>query len=77
MSDDRTRVDRQPTDEPDGTTAYEASLRPPGDSVTSTEDAEGGGEDFDAEPDAAPPESRAGYDVDAAAGDSNDYRPEG
>jgi|1186.fasta_scaffold444998_2 hypothetical protein len=33
MTYDETRTDRHPTDEPDGTSAYAASLRPPGESV--------------------------------------------
>jgi hypothetical protein len=43
---DQSRADLHPTDEPDGTTAFEASLRPPGDSVTAAGD--------DAPADAAP-----------------------
>jgi hypothetical protein len=44
------RFDLHPTDEPDGSTAYEASLRPAGDSVTTSRDATSG----DAPADAAP-----------------------
>ncbi|MFR9780658.1 hypothetical protein ACL02O_32010 [Micromonospora sp. MS34] len=55
---------RAPTDEPDGATAYEASLRPPGESLHSTDDT---GDDFaDLPAEEARPAretSRAGYDV--------------
>jgi hypothetical protein len=77
MTDEQARTDRHPTDEPDGTPAYEASLRPPGDSVAAGEDTDGGGQDFEAAGDAsAPPASRSGYDVDAVAGDTERYRPQ-
>jgi hypothetical protein len=60
---------RAATDEPDGATAYEASLRPPGDSLHSTDDT---GDDFaDLPAEEARPAretSRAGYDVDAVSG---------
>ena len=45
---DQSRADLHQTDEPDGTTAVQASLRPPGDSVTALGD--------DAPVDAAPEE---------------------
>ncbi|MFC0007701.1 hypothetical protein [Micromonospora siamensis] len=60
---------RADTDEPDGATAYEASLRPPGESLHSTDDT---GDDFADEPAenrrSAQEVSRAGYDVDAVSG---------
>jgi hypothetical protein len=75
---DEQPVDRHPTDEPDGTTAYAASLRQPGDSVTSAPaeaDEPGAGEPGADEPGAADVD-RAGYDVGAVAGDTDAYRPE-
>jgi hypothetical protein len=45
------RFDLHPTDEPDGSTAYEASLRPAGDSVTTSRDATSGDAPADAAPD--------------------------
>jgi hypothetical protein len=87
MSDHQTRADRHPTDEPDGQTAFAASMRPPGQSVggSDAQDADTG-EDFlepqaprgpDAPFDgpAIPGGSRAGYDVDDTAGDTDAYRP--
>ncbi|MCX4472272.1 hypothetical protein C5N14_22315 [Micromonospora sp. MW-13] len=63
------RFDRASSDEPDGATAYEASLRPPGESLRTTEDT---GDDFaDLPAENARPAretSRAGYDVDAVSG---------
>lgn len=60
---------RADTDEPDGTTAYQASLRPPGESLHTTDDT---GDDFaDLPAEEATPAretSRAGYDVDAVSG---------
>ncbi|WP_446214980.1 hypothetical protein [Micromonospora sp. IBHARD004] len=60
---------RAETDEPDGATAYQASLRAPGDSLRSTDDT---GDDFaDLPAEEARPAretSRAGYDVDAVSG---------
>ncbi|GAA4574587.1 hypothetical protein GCM10023176_41910 [Micromonospora coerulea] len=62
-------VGRAATDEPDGTTAYGASLRAPGDSLHTTDDT---GDDFaDLPAEEAQPArgtSRAGYDVDAVSG---------
>ncbi|WP_405089531.1 hypothetical protein OG767_17485 [Micromonospora sp. NBC_01392] len=56
-------------DEPDGATAYEASLRPPGESLHTTNDT---GDDFADLPAedrrSAQDTSRAGYDVDAVSG---------
>ncbi|SCF13439.1 hypothetical protein GA0074695_3709 [Micromonospora viridifaciens] len=62
-------ADRAPTDEPDGATPYQASLRPPGESLHSTDDT---GDDFadlpaeDRRP--ARETSRAGYDVGQVSG---------
>ncbi|MFC4149654.1 hypothetical protein ACFO0M_25680 [Micromonospora mangrovi] len=60
---------RAATDEPDGATAYEASLRPPGESLHTTDDT---GDDFADLPAeerrSAQDVSRAGYDVDAVSG---------
>ncbi|PWR10640.1 hypothetical protein DKT68_08475 [Micromonospora acroterricola] len=68
MTDDQ-RHDRASTDEPDGTPALAASLRPPGDSLRSTDDT---GDDLaDPTTERAVPAretSRAGYDVDAVSG---------
>jgi hypothetical protein len=88
MSTHQSRTDRQPTDEPDGETAFAASMRPPGQSVDSS-DAESAdsGEDFEESqsprgPDATfdgpvlPGDSRAGYDVNDTAGDTDAYRPQ-
>lgn len=71
MTEEQRRADRHPTDEPDGTPAYEASLRAPGASVTTAADDEepqSPGEDG--------PPNRAGYDEDAVSGDSGAYRPD-
>jgi len=85
MTDER--VDRAPTDEPDGTPAYAASLRSPGESV------QPGGvpevTDDEIAPDAAPAgddpvagrpgdgvERQTGYDAEAVSGDTDLYRPE-
>ena len=73
MTDD-TRTDRHVTDEPDGATAYEASLRTPGDSVTPTGDDTSPA--FEAEDDTAGVDPHAGYDTDAVSGDTAQYRPE-
>jgi hypothetical protein len=85
MSDER--LDRAPTDEPDGTSAYTASQRPPGESVQPAGPRDAADEEI--APDAAPAgddpvvdrpadgaDSRAGYDVDAVSGDTDIYRPE-
>ncbi|MEU4621869.1 hypothetical protein AB0G04_18085 [Actinoplanes sp. NPDC023801] len=69
MSDEYERADRHPTDEPDGTPAYEASLRRPGESVTTGE----------AEPEITEETGsagRSGYDADAVSGDTGVYRPD-
>ncbi len=79
MTDEQPRLDRNPTDEPDGTPAFEVSLRPPGDSVRQPAGAEPGGDDTFAESEGsadAPPDSRAGYDVEAVSGDTEEYRPQ-
>ena len=79
MTDEQSRDDRHATDEPDGTTAMQASLRQPGDSVRQSADEEPGGDDTFAEPAGsadAPPASRAGYDVEAVSGGTDEYRPE-
>ncbi|MFF3870046.1 hypothetical protein [Micromonospora sp. NPDC001898] len=69
------RFDRASSDEPDGATAYEASLRPPGESLRTTEDT---GDDFaDLPAENARPAretSRAGYDVDAVSGATDPTR---
>ncbi|MFI6821046.1 hypothetical protein ACIBJE_08835 [Micromonospora sp. NPDC050187] len=71
------RRDRAATDEPDGTTAFEASLRPPGESLRSTDDT---GDDLGGPaPDEGRPAtttSRAGYDVDDVSGSSDPARYE-
>ncbi|MEU2613647.1 hypothetical protein ABZ570_18975 [Micromonospora sp. NPDC007271] len=60
---------RAPTDEPDGATAYEASLRPPGESLHSTDDTGDDFADLPAEDRRSAREtSRAGYDVDQVSG---------
>ena len=79
---DATSPERHPTDEPDGTTAHDASLRPPGRSVTpdsAQEHSSAETDDFDAPP---PDEtetsdvSGAGYDVPSVSDDTDAYRPE-
>jgi hypothetical protein len=76
-------MERGLTDEPDGTPAYAASLRPPGESVRPAGEAEVTDEGI--APDAAPAgddpvletgEGRAPYDVDAVSGDAEIYRPD-
>jgi hypothetical protein len=79
MTDETSRTDRNPTDEPDGTTAMAASLRQPGDSLRQSAGETPGGDDTFAEAEGsadAPPESRAGYDPGAVSGGSEDYRPD-
>jgi len=82
---DATSPERHATDEPGGTTAHEASLRPPGSSVSpgSADDgspAEPAGTDHFDEPQAddtaAAEVSRAGYDADSVSGDTDAYRPQ-
>jgi hypothetical protein len=85
MSDER--LDRAPTDEPDGTTAYTASQRPPGESVQPSGprdapdaeiavDAAPAGDDPVIDQPADDVDSRVGYDVEAVSGDTDIYRPE-
>ena len=82
MTEQPHRTDIHPTDEPDGTTAYEASLQPPGHSVTPPESDAGADlapEDTRGTDDEGPQPSevhRAGYDTRRTSGDSPDYRPE-
>jgi hypothetical protein len=79
MTDETTRADRNPADEPDGTPAYTASLRPPGASVDPGPGGDTGDDDDfgDDGPDGdGGTGGRAGYDVDAVAGDTEAYRPE-
>jgi hypothetical protein len=77
MTDERV-TDRNPTDEPDGTPAHAASLRPPGENVGGGPD---GGVDFGADDDPGTDATdaevrRAGYDADALSGDTPAVRPE-
>jgi hypothetical protein len=85
MSDER--LDRAPTDEPDGTPAYTASQRPPGESTQPAGPRDATDEEI--APDAAPAgdnpvvegpaagvEPRVGYDVEAVSGDTEIYRPD-
>ena len=81
------RTDRAPTDEPDGTPAYAASLRPPGESVqpatrremTDEEIAEdvapAGNDPVVDRPSSRVPRS-AGYDVRSVSGDTDLVRPD-
>jgi hypothetical protein len=71
-------TDRSDTDEPDGTPAHAASMRPPGENLTGgPDDGVDFGADDDPETDANDAEvRRAGYDVDAVAGDTAAVRPE-
>ncbi|MEU4560489.1 hypothetical protein AB0F72_19095 [Actinoplanes sp. NPDC023936] len=69
MTDDQQRADRHPTDEPDGTPAYQASLREPGASV-------GAGDDEPESTEESGSPGRNGYDVDAVSGDTGVYRPD-
>ena len=69
MTDNQRRADRHSTDEPDGTPAYEASLRKPGEQVmTEAEEPEITQGDGSTD--------RSGYDVGAVSGDSDAYRPD-
>ena len=69
MSDNREQAERHPTDEPDGTPAYTASLRAPGESVSGAQVETDSTDDTE-------PEGRAGYEVGAVSGDSEIYRPD-
>jgi hypothetical protein len=77
MTDDQT-TDRAGTDEPGGTPAHAASMRPPGENVTGgPDDGVDFGADDDSDADANDAEvRRAGYDVDAVSGDTAAVRPE-
>lgn len=70
MSDERAPQERHPTDEPDGTPAYAASLRAPGASVS------GAGEDPELSGEETSPDPGARYDVSAVSGDTEVYRPD-
>jgi hypothetical protein len=75
MTDDNEHTRRSGTDEPDGTPAFTASLRAPGESLTT---APNGGDDLASEEDeagAASVDGRAGYDAEAVSGDTDEYRP--
>ena len=61
-------TDQHPTDEPDGTTAHQASLRPPGHSLDAPADPGGDAEATDVD--------TAGYDADAVSGGTSEYRPD-
>jgi hypothetical protein len=87
MSERRTPDQRLSTDEPDGTSAFAASLRPPGESIRSApadpespaargEAAEAPDEGDGTGSTALPDDSRAGYDVDAVSGDTDAVRPQ-
>ncbi len=86
MDDNSANPHRHATDEPDGTPAFAASLRPAGESLTD-EPGTGGdaGDEFAEDPqEETPPfgrpilpgESRAGYDVDDASGATDAVRPQ-
>ena len=61
-------VERHATDEPDGTPAFAASLRAPGESVGVGEQPDDAGR--------PEPETGGGYDAAAVSGDSEAYRPD-
>ncbi|MEW2384594.1 hypothetical protein AB0873_21240 [Micromonospora sp. NPDC047707] len=72
---DQHRFDLADTDEPDGATAMEASLRPPGESLHTTEDIGDDFEDLPAEDRRSAREvSRAGYDVAEVSGTTDPNR---
>ena len=79
---DATQPERHPTDEPDGTTAHDASLRPPGGSLSpgsAQEHSFAGTDDFDPPPSdetETSDVSDAGYDMPSVSGDTDAYRPE-
>ncbi|PZF99052.1 hypothetical protein [Micromonospora deserti] len=63
------RFDLADTDEPDGATAMQASLRPPGESLHTTDDTSDDFADLPAEDRRSAREvSRAGYDVAGVSG---------
>ena len=76
MTDRNDPTGRGGTDEPDGTPAFAASLRSPGDSLTT---APNGGDDLAPDPDeagSASVDGRVGYDTEAVSGDTDEYRPD-
>jgi hypothetical protein len=76
MTDENDRTGRSGTDEPDGTPAFAASLRPPGESFTT---APNGGDDLAPDQDeagSASVDGRAGYNAEAMSGDTDEYRPD-
>ena len=77
MTDERA-TESSPADEPDGTPAFAASLRPPGESLGDGPDqGVDFGSDDDADADATDAEVRhAGYDADALSGDTPAVRPQ-
>ncbi len=88
MTEQERRIDLSATDEPDGTSAYQASMLAPGESVRRSDGASDAGtaaeagDDFgddlgDADDDAeAATPSRAGYDVAGVSGDTDAVRPQ-
>ncbi|MCM0678070.1 hypothetical protein NCC78_25830 [Micromonospora phytophila] len=76
MTDEK-RFDLTATDEPDGATAMQASLRPPGESLHTTDDTGDDFADLPAEDRRSAREiSRAGYDVDEVSGTVDPSREE-
>jgi hypothetical protein len=76
MTDDNDRSGGAGMEEPDGTPAFTASLRSPGESLTT---APNGGDDLAPDQDdagSASIDGRAGYDAAAVSGDTDEYRPE-
>jgi hypothetical protein len=76
MTDESDRTGRAGMDEPDDGPALTASLRSPGESLTT---APNGGDDLAPDQDQAGSASfdgRAGYDAEAVSGDTDEYRPE-
>jgi hypothetical protein len=76
MTDESDRTGRGGMDEPDGRPALTASLRSPGESLTT---APNGGDDLAPDQDqagSASVDGRAGYDAEAVSGDTDEYRPE-
>jgi hypothetical protein len=71
-------TDHHPTDEPDGTPAHSASLRPPGESTGAAPTGAAAGDDLAGDDPGADDgdAGRAGYDAGAVAGDTDAYRPE-
>jgi hypothetical protein len=76
MTDENDPIGGAGTDEPDGTPAFTASLRPPGESLTT---APNGGDDLAPDQDragSASVDGRTGYDAEAVSSDTDAYRPE-